>query len=88
MQKSVGMLKTCSEITSTVEQPCMHGINILTIQRISAGERVKIEAVDPAVQLTDAEAGTTGRFAPRRITPRAMHDRRLAMCDNCAIMAS
>ena len=32
----------------------MHRIKVLSIQRISAEDRVKIEAVDPAIQLTDA----------------------------------
>ena len=32
----------------------MQRINVLTIQRITAEDRVKIEAVDPAILLTDA----------------------------------
>jgi glyoxylate/hydroxypyruvate reductase len=32
----------------------MHAIKVLSIQRISAEDRAKIEAVDPAIQLTDA----------------------------------
>src|SRR6266700_3350329 len=32
----------------------MQRINVLNIQRISAEDRAKIEAVDPAIQLTDA----------------------------------
>src|ERR1700758_4469249 len=32
----------------------MQGINVLNIQRISAEDRAKIEAVDPAIELTDA----------------------------------
>jgi glyoxylate/hydroxypyruvate reductase len=32
----------------------MRTINVLTIQRISAAERTQIEAVDPAIRLTDA----------------------------------
>lgn len=32
----------------------MPGINVLSLQRLSAEERAKIEAVDPAIQLTDA----------------------------------
>ncbi len=32
----------------------MAGINVLSIQRIGADDRAKIEAVDPAVELTDA----------------------------------
>jgi phosphoglycerate dehydrogenase-like enzyme len=32
----------------------MHRIKVLSIQRISAEDRAKIEAVDPAIQLTDA----------------------------------
>ena len=32
----------------------MRRINVLSIQRISADERAKIEAVDPAIQLIDA----------------------------------
>lgn len=32
----------------------MRTVNVLTIQRITAAERAQIEAVDPAIQLTDA----------------------------------
>src|ERR1700740_1253245 len=32
----------------------MSGINVLSIQRISVEDRAKIEAVDPAIELTDA----------------------------------
>jgi hypothetical protein len=32
----------------------MQRINVLSIQRISAEDRAKIEAVDPAIELTDA----------------------------------
>ena len=32
----------------------MPRINVLSIQRISAEDRAKIEAVDPAIELTDA----------------------------------
>src|ERR1700688_298420 len=32
----------------------MQRINVLSIQRISADDRAKIEAVDPAIELTDA----------------------------------
>ena len=32
----------------------MQRVGVLSIQRISADERAKIEAVDPAIQLTDA----------------------------------
>src|SRR5438445_12767790 len=32
----------------------MHEIQVLNIQRLSAADRAKIEAVDPAVRLTDA----------------------------------
>jgi len=33
---------------------CIRNVNVLTITRISADERARIEAVDPAVRLTDA----------------------------------
>jgi glyoxylate/hydroxypyruvate reductase len=54
----------------------MPGINVLNIQRISAEDRAKIEAVDPAIELTDAggcydgeicktwPAFTTARYLP------------------------
>ena len=54
----------------------MQRTNVLSIQRISAEDRAKIEAVDPAIQLTDAGAGMTAKFArlglpsPRRDTWR------------------
>jgi hypothetical protein len=32
----------------------MQRINVLSIERISAEDRAKIEAVDPAIELTDA----------------------------------
>jgi len=32
----------------------MHRINVLSIQHTSAEDRAKIEAVDPAIELTDA----------------------------------
>jgi phosphoglycerate dehydrogenase-like enzyme len=40
----------------------MPGINILCIQRISAEDRAKIEAVDPSVALTDAGGWYDGEF--------------------------
>jgi hypothetical protein len=39
----------------------MQRTNVLSIQRISAQDRAKIEAVDPAIQLTDAEGWYDGR---------------------------
>src|SRR3954468_7128565 len=33
---------------------CMPEVNVLSIQRSTAAERARIEAVDPAVRLTDA----------------------------------
>jgi hypothetical protein len=49
----------------------MQRINVLSIQRISAEDRAKIEAVDPAIELTDAGAGMTGKFAKRGLpSPR------------------
>ena len=48
----------------------MQRINVLSIQRISAEDRAKIEAVDPAIELTDA-GGMTGKFAKRGLpSPR------------------
>src|SRR3954469_11900695 len=41
-------------LRSDVERDLMPSINILTIQRITAAERARIEAVDPGVRLTDA----------------------------------
>jgi hypothetical protein len=46
----------------------MRRTNVLSIQRISAEDRAKIEAVDPTIQLTDAESD---RFATRRCDDRA-----------------
>lgn len=40
----------------------MPRINVLNIQRLSAAERKKIEAVDPAVQLTDAGGWFDGEY--------------------------
>ena len=44
----------------------MQKVNVLTIQRISAEDRAKIEAVDPAVQLTDAGGWFDGEY-PRNL---------------------
>src|SRR6202030_1987170 len=40
----------------------MQRINVLSIQRISAEDRAKIEAVDPAIELTDAGGWYDGEF--------------------------
>src|SRR5437773_6702721 len=40
----------------------MHEIQVLNIQRLSAADRAKIEAVDPAVQLTDAGGWFDGEY--------------------------
>lgn len=40
----------------------MQKFNVLTLQRISAEDRAKIEAVDPAVQLTDAGGWFDGEY--------------------------
>lgn len=40
----------------------MPGINVLSIQRISTEDRVKIEAVDPAIELTDAGGWYDGEY--------------------------
>ena len=40
----------------------MQRINVLAIQRISADDRAKIEAVDPAIELTDAGGWFDGEF--------------------------
>jgi glyoxylate/hydroxypyruvate reductase A len=44
-------------------------VNVLAIQRISAAERAKIEAVDPAIRLTDAGGWYDGEM--RETWPRA-----------------
>src|SRR6266436_4755629 len=40
----------------------MHEIQVLNIQRLSAADRAKIEAVDPAVRLTDAGGWFDGEY--------------------------
>ena len=40
----------------------MPGINILSIQRVSAAERAQIEAVDPGIRLTDAGGWFDGEY--------------------------
>jgi phosphoglycerate dehydrogenase-like enzyme len=40
----------------------MRTVNVLSIQRLSAGERARIEDVDPAVQLTDASGWFDGEI--------------------------
>ena len=40
----------------------MQRINVLSIQRISAEDRAKIEAVDPAIELTDAGGWYDGEY--------------------------
>jgi glyoxylate/hydroxypyruvate reductase A len=40
----------------------MPGVNILSIQRVSAAERAQIEAVDPGVRLTDAGGWFDGEY--------------------------
>jgi phosphoglycerate dehydrogenase-like enzyme len=40
----------------------MHKINVLNIQRLSTGDRAKIEAVDPAIQLVDAGGWFDGEY--------------------------
>lgn len=42
------------ELTSHLGKDCMRNIKVLTITRISAAERARIEAVDPVVRLADA----------------------------------
>src|SRR5262245_6850598 len=73
--------------------PCMRHLNVLSIHRISAGERRRIEAVDAAIRLTDAggwydgeiretwPAFTAARYLPANATgsgSRAERDRLLA----------
>jgi len=41
----------------------MERINVLSIERISAEDRMKIEAVDPAIQLTDAGGWFDGEMS-------------------------
>src|SRR5205809_6814539 len=40
----------------------MAGVNILSIQRVSAAERAQIEGVDPGVRLTDAGGWFDGEY--------------------------
>src|ERR1700745_269660 len=40
----------------------MQRINVLSIQRISADDRAKIESVDPAIELTDAGGWDDGEL--------------------------
>ena len=40
----------------------MRKVNVLNIQRLSPAERTKIEAVDPAIQLTDAGGWFDGEY--------------------------
>src|SRR5260370_23874846 len=40
----------------------MQRINVLDIQRISAADRAKIEAVDPAIKFTDAGGWFDGEY--------------------------
>ena len=54
----------------------MHGIKVLSIQRISAEDRAKIEAVDPAIQLTDAGGWYDGEI--RKTWPAFNTERYLA----------
>jgi glyoxylate/hydroxypyruvate reductase A len=57
----------------------MNTINVLSIVRLSPAERAKIEAIDPAVQLTDAGGWYDGEYrdtwpafaAARYLSPRA-----------------
>jgi glyoxylate/hydroxypyruvate reductase len=71
----------------------MHEINILSLQRVGAGDRARIEAVDPAIRLTDAggwfdgeirdtwPAYTAARYLPPASTgqgTRAQRDHLLA----------
>jgi phosphoglycerate dehydrogenase-like enzyme len=43
-----------SPFAASISEPPMSVVNVLNIQRLSAEDRTKIEAVDPAVHLTDA----------------------------------
>jgi phosphoglycerate dehydrogenase-like enzyme len=54
----------------------MHALNVLTLQRISAEDRAKIEAVDPAIRLTDAGGWFDGEY--RETWPAFTADRYLA----------
>ena len=75
----------------------MQRINLLSIERISAEDRARIEAVDPAIQLTDAGGWYDGEIretwpafaAVRYLTPNATgsgsreeRDRLLAEAEN------
>jgi hypothetical protein len=65
--------------THLVGTAAMQRIKVLSIQRISAEDRAKIEAVDPAIQLTDAGGWYEGQFretwpafaSARYLAPRA-----------------
>ena len=58
----------------------MQAINVLTIERISTEDRAKIEAIDPAIQLTDAGGWYDGEIretwpaftSARYLSPGAM----------------
>src|SRR5437870_9964328 len=58
----------------------MASVNILSIQRVSAAERARIEAVDPGVRLTDAGGWFDGEYretwpaysVTRYLAPNAM----------------
>jgi glyoxylate/hydroxypyruvate reductase A len=54
----------------------MHGIKVLSIQRISAEDRAKIEAVDPSIQLADAGGWFDGEI--RETWPAFTSERYLA----------
>jgi hypothetical protein len=40
----------------------MQKVNVLNLERISAADRAKIEAIDPAVNLTNAEGWFDGEY--------------------------
>src|SRR5438132_1440021 len=45
-----------------VRRSCVQNIEVLVIQRLGAADRAKIEAVDPAVRLTDAGGWFDGEY--------------------------
>ena len=55
-------LMVCGVCGEWVKEATMAIINVLNIQRIGAADRAKIEAVDPAVRLTDAGGWFDGEY--------------------------
>jgi hypothetical protein len=88
--------RTCKIALPTVGTVAMQRTNVLSIQRISAEDRAKIEAVDPTIQLTDAGGWYDGEIretwpaftSARYLAPSAMgsgtHEERRALNDKAS----